>query len=102
MEGNILPGQPGGGFEVGKATCFFAPAGLFLASKFAANSVVQDISKSFLFFCFPSGTSQFFCTFVLTVWSLLLPTLPTWWGLLGKWQRFCGAFWDQTVSFKCG
>lgn len=60
MEGIILCGQPGRSFEVGKATGFLAPAGLFLASKFAANSVVQDISKSFMFLAFPLAHHNFF------------------------------------------
>lgn len=71
MEGIILCGQPGRSFEVGKATGFLAPAGLFLASKFAANSVVQDISKSFMFLAFPLAHHNFFPTFVLKVPGLL-------------------------------
>lgn len=60
IEGIILPGQPGGGFEVGKATHFWAPAGLFLASKFAANSLVPGTSESFLFLDFPLAHHNFF------------------------------------------
>lgn len=60
IERIILSGQPGRSFEVGKATCFWTPAGLFLASKFAANSVVEGISESFLFLDFPLAHHSFF------------------------------------------
>lgn len=94
MEGIILCGQPGRSFEVGKATGFLAPAGLFLASKFAANSVVQDISKSFMFLAFPLAHHNFFPTFVLKVPGLLpcpQPTPGLWYGFT-MWES--DFFWN--------
>lgn len=91
-EGIILPGQPGGGFEVGKATRFWTPAGLFLASKFAANSVVQGTSESFLSLDFPLAHHNFFhfrdegLEFIAFPHGNVVR-------LTGGSQRFCGAFW---------
>lgn len=93
MEGIRLRGQPGGSFDVGKATGFLAPAGLFLASKFAANSVVQDISKSFMFLAFPPAHHNFFHFCAKGPRFVTVPTPGLWHGLPGESQRFSGIFW---------